>query len=170
MTLTLSFLHTCAGISKEGRFGAWLASQETRGFSDGPKATHSKSHSCSLCSSAGLGTQFSLSPCIDHFLLNLVELQRLEFFSTDKPWLFKILEASISVVMVHTGFSRLALLIALVTWSGLRTVWSRKRPMVLKQPPTTKAKGRSLIPSPYHPNQEFNTLCQLKSSSLTVVL
>lgn len=30
-------------------------------------------------------------------------LQRLRIIGTDKPWLLKILEARISVVMVHSG-------------------------------------------------------------------
>lgn len=33
-------------------------------------------------------------------------LQRLRIIGTDKPWLLKILEARISIVMVHTGLGR----------------------------------------------------------------
>lgn len=56
-------------------------------------------------------------------------LQRLRIIGTDKPWLLKILEARISVVMVHTGLGRLALLIALVVCSALRALGSSKPPI-----------------------------------------
>lgn len=42
------------------------------------------------------------------FFFNLSGLQRLRFIGTDSPWLFKILEATISAVLVRWEFSWLA--------------------------------------------------------------
>jgi hypothetical protein len=105
---------------------------------------------------------------------NLVGLQRLRFISTHKPWIFKVLEARISVVMVHTGFSRMAFLIAPVACSRLRVCAVASLLWILKQSPITKTKGRSPIPHLITPTRsrtyKFNALFQLKSSSLTIVL
>lgn len=54
---------------------------------------------------------------------NLVGLQRLRIIGTDKPCLFQIPEARISVVVVHTGVAGWPLLMALVVCSALRAVW-----------------------------------------------